>query len=161
MLATLSEFMHIDPQIKDAADQYLSAANILNDRGAFSGVLLPKVINAVFSIELYLKALNSKKVYNSAPDQCGSIVTAEPNTYGHDLSKLFNGLPSEIQTDLTNKYSSSTAYNRASFSEIMAKYSRTFVGVRYVFQDSSALQSVNVTELLSIANFMGSYVKFT
>lgn len=63
-MAALSEFMRIDPQIKDAADQYLSAANILNDRGAFSGVLLPQVINAVFSIELYLKALNSKKVYN-------------------------------------------------------------------------------------------------
>jgi hypothetical protein len=43
-----------DPQVKDAADQFWTAADLLRAQPPGSGVLLPEIINFVLALELYL-----------------------------------------------------------------------------------------------------------
>jgi hypothetical protein len=52
-----------DPQVRDAADQFEPARELLWAQGPGSGLLCPLMNNASIAIELYLKCLSAEKVY--------------------------------------------------------------------------------------------------
>jgi len=148
----------VNSQIKDAAQQYLKASNLLREQGAFSGVVLPLIVNAAFSIELFLKAANSSDIHNLILDDDCYVITAKPNKFGHGLSTLFESLDTRIRQDMSNKYTSEVG---GDLTQVLHKYSETFEKIRYIFEDSAAISSIDITELLAVANFMESYAENT
>jgi len=76
-----------NPQIKDVADQFYDTSELLWKQPPLSGVLIPAIVNTVFSIELFLKSLIANSVIKDYTDDGdgggGGIVTAETEKQIH------------------------------------------------------------------------------
>jgi hypothetical protein len=148
-----------DPQVKDVADQFFDAAKILWDPPLSSGTLIPAIINSVLAIELYLKSLAAYSVIRNLEQYgngvSGGIVTVEPERSGHKLTNIFDIAEDWVKTAFENKYRESSIFKpNRSFRDCLSTYDEVFVKVRYVYEDSSTLRSVNINELQQLVNLM-------
>jgi hypothetical protein len=112
-----------DPQVKDVADQFFDAAEILWVPD--SGVLIPAIINSVLSIELYLKSLNAYSVIKTLEDYGngvrGGVVTVEPEKSRHALSKVFDVADGPVKNALDTAYGRSSIFKPgASFRDCLS-----------------------------------------
>ena len=144
-----------DPQVRDVADQFFDAAELLWAQPPGSGVVVPAIINSVLAIELYFKSLTAYSVIKNIEDYgngvSGGIVTVErekSGKTGHELTDLFDAMEDWIKDELENKFLGSSIYNSTSkFRGCLSTYDSVFVKVRYVYEDSSYFKSVNINEL--------------
>ena len=153
-----------DPQVKDAADQFWAAAELLRAQLPRSGVLLPTIVNSVLALELYLKSLSSYSVIKDLKDYGngvrGGVVTAKPEKSTHKLSELFDAADCWVRNDLESRYCQSTlCQSGKSLRDLFQRYDNVFVTVRYVYEDSESLRSVNLPELRQLAQFMKGAVE--
>src|SRR5215831_18321384 len=78
-----------DPQIKDAAEQYDDARQLLQQQPAGSGLLLPLLNTSVIAIELFLKSLSSHLSYTPVKDVAGlstvHAIAERRGRHGHKL----------------------------------------------------------------------------
>jgi hypothetical protein len=115
-------------------------------------VLIPAIINSVLAIELYLKSLNAYSVIKNLEDYGdgvrGGLVTVEPETSRHELTKIFKLLQSGIKNILETAFARSSIFTSgASFRDCLSTYDDVFIKVRYIYEDSSSFRRVNIVEL--------------
>jgi hypothetical protein len=152
-----------DPQVKDTADQFWTAANLLRAQPPGSGVSIPEIINCVLALELYLKTVSSKSVIKDLQvyrNSEGGIVTAQPEKWTHCLSKLYDVADEWVRTELDSGYSQSTLYQKGkTLRDLLQRYDNVFEMVRYVFEDSSPLHDLDIPKLYQLAQFMKGAVE--
>ncbi|BCL75620.1 hypothetical protein JHS3_13560 [Jeongeupia sp. HS-3] len=153
-----------DPQVKDAADQFWTAADLLRAQPPGSGVLLPEIINSVLALELYLKSVSSYSIIKDLEDYGngvrGGVVTAQPEKSTHKLSQLYDTADDWVRTELESEYSTSTLYqNGKTLRDLLLRHDNVFVAVRYVYEDSDPLRSLNIAELHQLAQLMKGVVE--
>jgi hypothetical protein len=133
--------------VAHVAHQYREASISL-----FRGVdtlVLPLYTLGGLAIELYLKALNAKWVFEQesidpAAEPLGLAVTSVPLKFGHDLLPLFNALQATIRTELDTAYKKDPMVEDApSIRDALAKYEGTFEKSRYSFEHTEPLPRVS------------------
>jgi hypothetical protein len=111
-------------QIRDAAEQFMSAWKLLEKEPPMSGLLLPLVNTAALTIELYLKCLSSEVIYTPDDEMEGiSIVTAEPpkieGRHSHTLVEIFNKIPEDYQLEINQAYVSEYIDDSREFESVL------------------------------------------
>lgn len=95
-------------------------------------LMIPAVVCLAFSIELGLKALAE---------------TEGTNLYGHELAKLFQGLPRGLRDALWQR----TGLSRQDFDDALAQATDTFVEWRYVHERENPHANLDFLSVLGRA----------
>jgi hypothetical protein len=156
-----------DPQVKDVADQFCDAAELLWVQPPGSGFVVPAIINSVLAIELYLKSFTAYSVIKNLKDYgdgvSGGIVTVErqkSGKTGHELTDLFDETEDWVKNEFENRYSASRLYKAGSdFRTCLSAYDSVFVKVRYLYEDSSCFKGVDIGELRELMKLMRNMVE--
>ncbi len=127
-------------------------------------VVLPLYTLGSFAIELYLKSLNAKWIFEQESidpdaDPIGLAVTAKPSTYGHVLGDLFDALHRPIQIELESTYKNAQLVERArGFRDALANYEGTFEKSRYSFEHTQPLPKGSLNAFVELVQFLGEFV---
>ncbi len=156
-----------DPQVKDVADQFCEAAELLWAQPPGSGVVVPAIINSVLAIELYLKSLTAYSVIKNLKDcgdgVSGGIVTVErqkSGKTGHELTDLFDATEDWVKNEFETKYHASDIYKtNRNFRTCLSVYDSVFVRVRYMYEDSSCFENLSIGELRELTKLIRSIVE--
>lgn len=144
--------------VADAADQFRNAANLLFREMLRLNCVLPVLMNAAFALELYLKSLNSKNVYHSLEGEVGYLITTQPQK-GHLLTKLYEGLDSEIREALLMAFQTLEGRSKfPSLKDALDAYDSTFMDSRYPFEGAEGSICGSINGLVALMNFFGTYV---
>ena len=130
----------VEPNIYSKAEGFHIAAQILNQANEMQYRGSPFIVNATFAIELYLKCLDAKTVFNKPSNECDGFtkyekVSSESSNRGHDLGKLFNKI-NEVHRDQISS-SFEQRINGISSEEFFGKYRDHFVSWRYGFEGNA------------------------
>jgi hypothetical protein len=146
-----------DPQVREAADQFESARQLLQAQAPGSGLLYPLMNSAAIAIELYLKCLSAEKVYTPARGDW-SIVSARPE-YGHVLTTLLDKVESNLRDELDRAFQSSPrALGAISFRDALVQCEGAFQTSRYPFEASSDLSNYPLEILMGCSHFLQQFV---
>ena len=125
-----------DPQVRDAADHFESARQLLWAQPPGSGLLYPLLNAAAVAIELYLKCLSAEKVYH-AGEGWGNIC-AKPSMRGHVLTTLFDNIDCDLQQELDSTYGSQlSAFGGLSFRDVLSQCEGALHESCYPFEPAS------------------------
>jgi hypothetical protein len=144
-----------DPMVKDAADQYDEARRILEGQGPDSGVLYPLFNSSIVAVELYLKSLSAKKVYQEIPDSKWSKVHAEPQQAGHKLKQLLDAIPDEFRERLEREFRERCS---AELGVILSGYEGLFNQSRYPYEEVHDLARYPLGPLMMLSAFLRDFV---
>ena len=145
-----------NPQIKDSADQYEQARQILAEQPPGAGVLLPLVNNAAMAIELYLKCLAGEAIHvpeSDEPQSC--VVYAQANTGGHQFTTILCTIDEDIRRQMESIYVKAT--HRQLKHDLSTSESALVVS-RYPYEPDMDISRVSLQTLMSIAEFLQSFV---
>lgn len=113
-------------QIEIADDFYEAYKRCLAANDKNQHVKIPAFVNGFFACELYLKSILKANDITSS---------------GHDIEKLFNQLPTELQKTIENEFlneaKSIYVFNSIEFNELLKKISLGFEFWRYVYEDEN------------------------
>ena len=147
-----------DPQIRDAADQFESARQLLSDQPPGSGVLYPLVNTAAIAIELYLKYLSAQKVYIGA-EGGWSAVSARSTKRGHILISLLDQIGIELQDRLTCAFQAqSPDFGDLSLRDTLSRCEGAFEKSRYPFEATSDASTFQLGLLMACSHFLQQFV---
>ena len=142
-----------DPHVRDAADQYESARELLAQQPPGSGVLLPLMNTSAVAIELYLKCLSAEKVHVPCDDGSGWYrVHAEPSIRDHVLTALYDKILDEVRGELAQAYKEGDLRHELSLVE------GAFMATRYPFEIGANLAAISLARLMSISEFLCKFV---
>ena len=115
-----------NPQVRDVADQFYHASELLWDMLPGSGVVIPAIVNSVLSVELFLKSLISYAVIKNYIEYSsgvgGGVVTAETEKTIHRLSLLFDEIENDLAEDLNHEFKKTDiGQNYQSLKECLSK----------------------------------------
>lgn len=148
-----------DPQIRDAADQYEAARELLAGQPPGSGLLLPLMNTSAVAIELYLKCLSAEKVYIPCEDGVeGQLVHSEPAIRGHSLTVLFDKIPDDVRCDLAQAYEERKAAASGDLRHNLSLFEGAFMTTRYPFETQADLSAINLRGLMSLSSFLREFV---
>lgn len=150
---TLKRIQIPNRKIKNCAEQFKDAVKLLCSQPAGSGLVLPLITNAVFAIELYLKALNAQVII------ADNKVSAEVNCQGHSLTTLFESLDKGVKKELGFCYKKSGVFSvHAQLGAVLKKYNNLYIKARYSFERDKRISGVSLTELIKLVNFFHNFV---
>ena len=113
-------------QIEIANDFYEAYKRCLMANNKNQIVVIPAFVNGFFACELYLKSILKANDITSS---------------GHDIEKLFNQLPTELQKTIENEFlneaKSIYVFNSIEFNELLKKISFGFEFWRYLYEDEN------------------------
>lgn len=142
-----------DPGVLKLAEAYKETALLLfrEDR-----LLVPGLVNAGFSLELYLKSLNMTWAVHDAdnpPDGKSWVENRSAEQHGHDLVFLFTGLDVELIEQLNTSFAKREAEIRfVNLEAFLTKYRRLFEWFRYCFE-TTVIPQVDTQELTAGLKF--------
>lgn len=148
-----------DSQVKDAAEQFMSAWKLLEKQPPHSGILLPLINTAAVAIELYLKCLSSEEIYT--PDdqtEGGYIVTAKPQKPRHTFVEILNKIPQHYQLEIQQTYATEHANDSRTFEEVLSSLEGAFMESRYPFEKNHDITKYSINDLKNTCEFLGKYV---
>lgn len=148
-----------DVQVRDAADQFKRAWDLLDNKPPGSGVVLSQINAAAVAIELYLKCLSSEVVYT--PDKLlpqVSVLTAKPEQWGHDLITILGKIPIEHQRAIETFYATRNSTDKRTFRDVLAALNGAFMASRYPFEKDSDITKYKLSDLGSICAILHDYV---
>ncbi|MGE8100525.1 hypothetical protein ACQKP6_21705 [Pseudomonas fluorescens] len=128
-----------EPSVYYKAEAFHIAAKILHGNAALNYRGAPFIVNAAFSLELYLKSLMSKTILE-APEIHGEGYTSYNRTYsrskhtgsGHDLNNLYQKLSEKIRSELQKNHQELSG--NFSLTDFFNKNKAHFVNWRYSFE---------------------------
>ncbi len=142
--------------IRDAAEQHRKCTEFLFKNLQVHQCILPIYVGGAFALELFLKSLNARLVYEADPyiDDAFSV-TSEPNMRDHSLPVLFAGIAPKFQEGLRSANKSATPI------EALLKDFDVFIPARYPFEKQQrekfpTNRSINALVALLVA--VGDYV---
>lgn len=152
-----------DPQILDAADQYMEAHKLLKERSEQpgSGVLLPLMNTAVMAVELYLKSLSAEAIYvedDQKPEV--SHIYAEPARGGHNLVVLLKAMPPDVRGSLIKAFDTEfgTRWNK-DLRSVLGEFKKVLEETRYPFECGKDITRFDLMKLMELADFLGGFVR--
>lgn len=146
-----------DPQIRDAADQFELARQLLFAPPPGTGVLLPLLNTASVAIELYLKCLSAEKVYADVGGGW-SIVSATPQ-HGHHLATLLDKVEADLRTELDRAYLTEfPTSGDLSFRAALTECEGMFKISRYPFEPGDDLSQCRLELLMGCSYFLRQFV---
>jgi hypothetical protein len=149
-----------DPQVRDAADQYDNARQLLQQQPPGSGVLLPLLNTAAIAIELFLKSLSSELIHVPVANFNGlSIVHARPELKHHKLVELFDNIPGDIRSQMETSFANDTsAQAGTTLRDMLATYESLFAASRYPFEPDFDLKKYSLNPLMELSMFLRTFV---
>ncbi|WP_028892377.1 hypothetical protein [Tenacibaculum sp. 47A_GOM-205m] len=142
----------VDPLIYLTANKFYETSKIVHH-----SFIEPKIMNLSFSIELYLKSLNTKTTISKkgSTDFDTPILERKlETTKGHELDLIFNRLKPKDQNNLTSLYLEK--YN-SNFRQDLFDIKNAFIDYRYSFEKDSLTISLTIIERL--ADFLKEYIE--
>ncbi|MYM83627.1 hypothetical protein GTP44_16900 [Duganella sp. FT50W] len=134
--------------ILEQAKEFSEASKVLRDRRS---LVVPFIVNGLFSLELFLKCLHAKTVYSNAWD-VGNYDKSLLRSKDHSLRGLFEELPDSKQDWLNLLHAEFFEGSpRAPLVEDLGKFDRAFVDWRYRFEGKAV--SVPTSILNELINF--------
>jgi len=103
---------------------------------------IPAIINLSFACELYLKRL--ALIYNC--EKGGALHT-------HDLGKLFDDLPKELQKQAEDKFAQKTPY-KTTLSDTLLIHANSFDNWRYIYEPQNQNSEAYIENLLLAAKVL-------
>jgi len=147
-----------DPQIRDAADQFESARQLLYKQPPFSGILYPLMNTAAIAIELYLKCLSAKNVYTDAGEGWAAV-SAESTKHGHDLILLLDEIGDDLQDQLACAFRAELPdFGGLSFRDALGRCQGAFEESRYPFEATSDVSKCPLGLLMGCSHFLQQFV---
>jgi len=147
-----------DPQVRDAADQFESARQLLWAQPPGSGLLYPLVNTATMAIELYFKCLSVEKVYSGAGEAWATI-SAKPSMYTHVLTTLLDNLDGHLRQELERTFlGKHSAFGGLSFRDALSQCEAAFQGSRYPFEPGSDASKFPLGLLMACSHFLQQFV---
>ncbi|MBF8179765.1 hypothetical protein [Herminiimonas contaminans] len=140
-----------EPMILSTARDFAAASRILRSQ---SGVSVPVIINAVLSLELYLKSLHATQIYNGDENlSISRISKLRSNT--HSVHELFQNLPRDKQEWLTSLYRIFFGDRvGSSLAEDLKSFDGVFINWRYIYEGKAkTVQSGLLDELINFFEF--------
>lgn len=151
-----------DMQIRDAADQYETARQLLAAQPPGLGILLPLMNVSVMAIELYLKCLSAKKVYipitHDLETHSINRVYSEPIVGGHVLTNIFSGIPDDIRDELARTYERTMTMPSGTFCTTLAQFENALMTTRYPYEEKAELSNIDLNGLMSLSSFLKEFV---
>jgi len=146
-----------DPQIRDVADQFELARQLLFAQPPGAGVLCPLMNTAAVAIELYLKCLSAEKVYVDA-GLGWSRVSATPE-FGHGLATLLDKVKVDLRDELDRAFLAELpSLGRLSFQAALEQCEGAFETSRYPFEPNHALSKCPLLLLMGCSYFLQQFV---
>ena len=115
-------------------------------------VMIPSatVVNAAFSIEMFLKAILRKT----------GIKYPERGRDGHDLAKLFKLLEgNQLETTIINRFSGYSREGTPLFEEFAKRHAEDFVNIRY-YVEKAGWAEMDPLTVISFAFNLGQAAKY-
>ena len=139
-----------NPDIQASARAFYNASKELQGNSIVNSSI-PVIVNAAFSLELYLKSFNSKIQFKDGKESLSGkiiydIVINKVNNTGHVLSELF----SKIKPDISRLIESDYNQQNESFIEALKEFNNVFIEWRYVFEGNG--KAVNITKMFRLLN---------
>jgi hypothetical protein len=146
-----------DPQIRDAADQFETARQLLDAQPPGAGVLFPLLNTSPVAIELYLKCLSAKKVYVDSADGW-SKVSATPER-GHGLATLLDKVEADLRDKLDRAFLAEfPALGGISFRAALEQFEGMFETSRYSFEPGHDLSKCPLLLIMECSHFLQQFV---
>lgn len=141
-----------NPAVLASARAFYAASKVLDDKEA-ANVVIPKIVNAAFALELYLKSFNSKIIFENSKELFDGrtvykTVINKAHATGHTPSALYR----KIKPDVIEKIERQYFDEIESFEVALVEFDNVFIDWRYIFEGSSS--PVNFTKLLRILDVM-------
>ncbi len=120
------------------AENFLLSSQLLNqvhERAMDMRLISPLIVMAAFAFELYLKCAYA-------------VATGKQPPFGHELKKLFQLLPLQMQTKIYDHFRAAYPWadlikqasgDAPSFDYALDRYNRIFVDSRYLYERSAGL----------------------
>ena len=143
-----------DRQVKDAADQFDAARQLLLAQPPGSGVLLPLLNAAIVAVELYLKALAARQIFEPVAGSEWSKVHAEAQGR-HSLKDVVAEMPPEVREALEDTFRGRYQFE---FSDALAGYEGLFSMSRYPYEPSSDITKYPFGPLMTLCDFLCEFV---
>lgn len=151
-----------DPQVRDAAEQYDDARQLLQRQLPGPGLLLPLLNTAAVAVELFLKSLSSELIYSPVADfDALSTVHAKPEAPTHELETLFNKIPNDVRDDLERSFKKKSD---VPLREMLRNYEGLFEVSRYPFEPKKeknpqkCISEYPLIELMALSEFLRIFV---
>jgi hypothetical protein len=146
-----------DPQVREAADQFESARELLSAQPPGSGVVYPLINTSAVAIELYLKCLSATRKYT--PVRGGwSLVSSVP-VRGHGLVALMDEVERNLQQELELRFVAEVAhFGNVSFRDALKRCEGAFQASRYPFEPNSGLSKCPLELLMACSKFLSRFV---
>lgn len=145
-----------NPQIKDAADQYEKARQILSTQPPGTGVLLPMMNAAAMAIELYLKCLAGEVIFApEGDDPKSSVVCAQTSTREHEFSKIFCKIDEDLRCQMRSSYLKTAG---GELNQHLSTIEDAFVVSHYPYEPDKNLSRASLQILASISKFLRNFV---
>lgn len=140
----------INPFVYLIANKFYETAKIVDKK-----FTEPFIVNLSFSIELYLKCLNTKSIYSKKKSNNLPILSHKLKTIrGHEYNKIFDKLKSIDQTTLTFKY---LEKYHTDFRNDLVEIKNAFIEYRYSFEKNKLTISLSI--LNRVADFIKEYIE--
>lgn len=144
-------YTNINPRIYSRAVEFYKIA--INN---YEVMHEPIIVNLAFSIELFLKSLNSKVIISLENDFDSIIPILKSRTQcdkGHTLFKLFKNIDSKYKIEIIRKYNSKFEND---FEDDLTQISNAFIDYRYTYEKDFI--SINLLALQNISLFLKEYI---
>jgi hypothetical protein len=146
--------------VKDAAEQYDDARQLLQQQPPGSGVLLPLLNTAAVAVELFLKSLSSELIHVPVDGFDGlSSVHAEPELKHHRLVELFDNISDDVRSQLESDFTTNTLGQAGtSLRDMLIMYEGLFATSRYPFESKANIRKYPLTPLMELSALLRRFV---
>ena len=148
-----------DPQVRDAAEQYDDARQLLHQQPPGSGILLPLLNTAAVAVELFLKSLSSELIHVPVDSFNGlSTVHAAPERT-HRLVELFDNIEDDLRSQLESSFAGhTTSQSGTTLRDLLLQYEGLFAVSRYPFETATDIKKYPLMPLMELSTFLRKFV---
>ncbi len=145
-----------DPQVRDAADQFETARQLLDAQPPGSGMLCPLMNNAAVAIELYLKCLSAEK--ECADAERGWSIVSVTRQFGHGLTALLDRIEGDLKDELDRAFLAEFPASWGSFRAALEQCEGAFETSRYPFELGRDVSKFPMDILMGCSHFLQQFV---
>lgn len=149
----------VEPNIFYKGEAFHIAAVSLSDLNDLEGRGGPFIVNAMFSLELYLKSVLGETKFSEPSEYCKDVTIYNKiyseSMRGHDLLKLYSSVDSELKEEIDSAYKLQGV--NISISDFFEKYQSHFLDWRYSFEGNA--KAYNPKEILDALHVINASLK--
>ncbi len=147
-------------QIRDSADSFKAAWDLLEKQPPGYGFALPQINVGAIAIELYLKSLSAEVIFTPVTELVDgwNIVTAKSQKSVHTLIELFDLIDPDIQRDLDLAFSNKKSADKRTFRDTIAFLEGAFSASRYPYEKGSDISKYKLADFGHVMQCLHDFV---